>query len=119
MVVHNPGNITSLLADKTTVQHSYSNLSDITVVYEEAFNNYLDKNTFQALQSSKLSRSKSAVILHTLPSISKKVLDFVVEQVQDTADWVFLTSVGDKDQYYHSFSGIFSDFVSVIDQDDR
>jgi hypothetical protein len=42
-------------------------------------------------------------------------LDFVVEQVQEAADWVFLTDVGTKDEYYHSFSSIFEDLVKSVD----
>jgi ABC-type transport system involved in Fe-S cluster assembly fused permease/ATPase subunit len=115
--VHNPGNITSIVANKNLLQQSYLNLSDITVVYEEAFSNWLDKNTFQALQSANrnVKRSKLAVILHSLPNISKKVLDFVVEQVEETADWLYLTDIGVKDEYYHSLSPLFTDLVKAVD----
>ncbi|KAF2650084.1 hypothetical protein K491DRAFT_609548 [Lophiostoma macrostomum CBS 122681] len=115
-VVHNPGNITAILAQKDVLQNSYMNLSDITVVFEEAFDKWLDKNTMNALQSDTgVRRSKLAVILHSIPNISKKVLDFVVEQVEETADWLFLTDVKEKDKYYHSFSTMFADLVDSVD----
>jgi hypothetical protein len=53
--------------------------------------------------------------LHSLPDLSKRVLDYVVEQVQDGADWLFLTDVKAKDEYYHSFSSIFADLVNSVD----
>lgn len=115
-VVHNPGLIPpALITSPTFAQNSYTNLSDITVIFEEKFDKWLNRSTFDALQSHRIRRSKFAVILHSLPNLSKKVLDFVVEQVQEAADWVFLTDVGTKDEYYHSFSTIFEDFVKSVD----
>ncbi|KAJ4288075.1 hypothetical protein N0V90_012092 [Kalmusia sp. IMI 367209] len=115
-LVHNPGLIApTLLASPTFAQQSYVNLSDITVVFEETFDKWLDRSNFDALQAHRIRRSKLAVILHSLPDLSKRVLDFVVEQVQDAADWVFLTDVRVKDEYYHSFSPIFEDLVKSVD----
>lgn len=96
-------------------QESYLNLTDITVVFEETFDKWLDKDTFDPLQSHKIHRSKLAVILHSLPNLSKLVLDFVIEQVEETADWLFLTDVKEKDEYYHSFSPVFTDMVASVD----
>lgn len=117
-VVHNPGNIPpSLLTNRTALAtSSYLNLSDITVIFEETFSNWLDKATFDTLQSHEIRRSKLAVILHSIPRLSRKVLDFVVEQVEDAADWVFLTDISQKDEYYHSFGGIFKDLVEAVDR---
>jgi hypothetical protein len=42
-------------------------------------------------------------------------LDYVVEQVQEGAEWLFLTDVKAKDEYYHSFSPIFADVVNSVD----
>ena len=39
----------------------------------------------------------------------------MVEQVQETADWLFLTDIKIKDEYYHSFSGMFKDLVDTVD----
>ncbi|KAF2442363.1 hypothetical protein P171DRAFT_497158 [Karstenula rhodostoma CBS 690.94] len=115
-VVHNPGLVApSLLTSPTFSQQSYVNLSDITVIFEETFDKWLNRSTFDALQAHQIQRSKLAVILHSLPDLSKRVLDFVVEQVQEAADWVFLTDVRVKDEYYHSFSGIFEDLVKSVD----
>lgn len=114
--VHNPGLIEpSLLSSPTFTQQSYVNISDLTVVFEETFDKWLSRPNFDALQAHRIRRSKLAVILHSLPDLSKKVLDFVVEQVQEAADWVFLTDIKVKDEYYHSFSGIFQDLVKSVD----
>jgi len=115
-VVHNPGLVSPAILNSTAaLQNSYINLADITVVFEEKFDKWLDAPTFTALQTSKAKRSKTAVILHSLPNISKKVLEFMVEQVQETADWLFLTDIKIKDEYYHSFSGMFKDLVDTVD----
>jgi hypothetical protein len=84
-------------------------------VFEETFDKWLDKDTLDPLQSHKIRRSKLAVILHSLPNLSKAVLDFMVEQVEETADWLFLTDIKEVDEYYHSFSSIFEDMVKSVD----
>jgi hypothetical protein len=35
--------------------------------------------------------------------------------VEDAADWLFLTDVKAKDEYYHSFSPMFEDLVKSVD----
>jgi hypothetical protein len=115
-VAHNPGLISpSILNSKTVLQESYLNLTDITVVFEETFDKWLDKDTMTPLQTHKIRRSKLAVILHSLPNLSKEVLDFVVEQVEETADWVFLTDNSGEGDYYHSLSPMFVDLVKAVD----
>lgn len=115
-VVHNPGLIpTALLTSPNFAQASYTNLSDVTVVFEETFDNFLNGTTFDALQSHHIRRSKLAVILHSLPDLSNRVLDFLVDQVEEVADWLFMTDVRVKDEYYHSFSGIFEALVKSVD----
>ncbi|ORX93857.1 Spherulation-specific family 4 [Clohesyomyces aquaticus] len=115
-VVHNPGLIpTSILTSKSFLSQSYMNLSDITVVFEETFDKWIEKSTFDALQKSQARKSKSAVILHSLPTVSKTVVDWVVEQIGDAAGWIFLTNVKTKDEYYHNFSGLFNDMVKAMD----
>ncbi|OAL44063.1 hypothetical protein IQ07DRAFT_551085 [Pyrenochaeta sp. DS3sAY3a] len=115
-VVHNPGLVSpAILNSKAVYQDSYLNLTDITVIFEETFDKWLDKDTFDPLQSHKLRRSKLAVILHSLPNLSKQVLDFVIEQVEETADWIFLTDVKEYPDYYHSFSKIFANVVKAVD----
>ncbi|KAF2831710.1 hypothetical protein CC86DRAFT_431635 [Ophiobolus disseminans] len=115
-VAHNPGLVsTAILNSNAVYKESYLNLTDITVVFEETFSKWLDKDTFDPLQSHKIRHSKLAVILHSLPNLSKQVLDFVIEQVEETADWLFLTDVKEKDEYYHSFSPVFADMVASVD----
>ena len=115
-VAHNPGLLApGILNSKTVLQESYLNLTDITIVFEETFDKWLDKDTLVPLQAHKIRRSKLAVILHSLPNLSKQVLDFMVEQVEETADWLFLTDVKETDEYYHSFSSIFADVVKAVD----
>lgn len=114
-LAHNPGLVSpQILNSKTVYQQSYLNLTDITVVFEETFDKWLDKDNFDPLQKQKIRRSKLAVILHSLPNVSKPVLDLVIEQVGEAADWLFLTDVKDTDMYYHSFSPMFADMVKEV-----
>jgi hypothetical protein len=55
------------------------------------------------------------VILHSLPNLTRPFLDFIVEQVEDTADWLFVTDIHEKDEYYHSFSPVFNDMIKSVD----
>ena len=66
------------------------------------------------LQAHKIRRSRLAVILHSLPNLTGQVLDFVIQQVQNTADWIFLTD--SADDYYHSFSAMFESLVKAVDE---
>jgi hypothetical protein len=114
--VHNPGLMPAdVLDSKAVYQDSYLNLTDITVVFEEAFDKWIDADTLVPLQSHKVKRSKVAVLLHSLPNLSRQVLDFVVDQVEESADWLFLTDVKEDDQYYHSFSSVFANMVASVD----
>jgi hypothetical protein len=39
----------------------------------------------------------------------------MIDQVEETADWLFVTDVHEKDEYYHSFSSIFADMIRSVD----
>jgi hypothetical protein len=54
-----------------------------------------------------------------VPNLSRQVLDFVVEQVEETADWLFLTDIKETDAYYHSFTQMFTDVVKSVDGRER
>jgi hypothetical protein len=113
-VAHNPGLIpTSILTSPTVLQESYLNLTDLTVVFEEKFDKWLNRDVMVPLQAHKIRRSKLAVILHSLPNLNEEVLEFMVQQAENTADWVFLTDIADN--YYHSFSAMFGDLVRAVD----
>ncbi|KAI4953745.1 hypothetical protein J4E91_002593 [Alternaria rosae] len=113
-IAHNPGLIpTSILTSPTVLQESYLNLTDLTVVFEETFDKWLDRDVMVPLQAHKIRRSKLAVILHSLPNLTEEVLEFMVQQVENTADWVFLTD--SADDYYHTFSTMFGDLVKAVD----
>ncbi|KAF2728860.1 hypothetical protein EJ04DRAFT_448517 [Polyplosphaeria fusca] len=115
-VVHNPGLVDPvILNSKTYLQNSYMNLSDITVIFEETFEKFIQKDTMVALQTHKVRKSKLAVILHSIPQVANRVLNFVVEQMEDAADWVFLTDINVKDEYYHSFSTLFDGLVRAVE----
>lgn len=112
-VAHNPGLVSpTLLNSPTVLQNSYLNLTDLTIIYEETFDNWLDKSVMGPLQAQKLRRKNLAVLLHSLPDVTDEVLEFVVQQVEDAADWVFLTNA--TDNYYHDFSPMFGGLVKAV-----
>jgi hypothetical protein len=116
-VAHNPGLISpTVLNSPSVLQESYLNLTDITVVLEETFDKWIDKDVMGPLKTHKIPRDKLAVILHSVPNLSKEVLEFMVLQVEESADWVFLTDVKEMHEYYHSFSGMFGDVVEAVDR---
>ena len=115
-LVHNPGFIApALIQARNFTKNSYLPLADITVLFEETFDRFLLRENFDALRTHRLPREKLAVILHSLPDVSVRVLDFLVEQVEEGADWLFLTDIKKKDEYYHSFSSMFNEFVKSVD----
>ncbi|KAI1515427.1 Spherulation-specific family [Pyrenophora tritici-repentis] len=112
-VAHNPGLVAPVLLNSPTVlQNSYLNLTDLTIIYEETFDKWLDKDVMGPLQAHKLRRKNLAVILHSLPDVNDETLEFVVQQVEDAADWVFLTNT--TDNYYHDFSPMFENLVKAV-----
>lgn len=109
--VHNPGTI----PDRTW---NYLNLSDITVVFENAFIDWLDKANFDTLTQfqnvSSHPKSQLAIMMHSLPIVADTFLACIVKQLEAMASWFYVTDVSIKDQYWHSFSTLFPSFVAAI-----
>ncbi|KAF2201230.1 hypothetical protein GQ43DRAFT_463341 [Delitschia confertaspora ATCC 74209] len=111
-VVHNPGNIP--LAPLTTTANTantYLNLADITVVFEQTFEKWVSKDNFDQLRKLKVRRSKLAVMVHSLPESSTKLLEWVVDSLSEMAGHYFITTVKETDAYYSSFSTAFQDLA--------
>ena len=81
--VHNPGTILDRV-------WNYLNLSDISVIYEESFSNWLDRGTFDTLTAfqngSIYPKSQLAVMLHSLPDLADKLLRCMVNELEAMAD---------------------------------
>lgn len=111
--VHNPGTVPDRV-------WNYLNLSDISVIYEENFTNWLDRGTFDTLTNfqnvSIYPKSELAIMLHSLPNLADSFLTCVVKELEVMADWFFVTSVGIKDEYWHSFSDLFGGLVASLDK---
>jgi hypothetical protein len=56
-----------------------------------------------------------AIMLHTLPNLTDSFLKCVAKQLEGMADWFFVTSVGVKGEYWHSFSPLFGGLVGAVD----
>ncbi|KAH8650859.1 Spherulation-specific family 4 [Tricladium varicosporioides] len=112
VIVHNPGTVPDRV-------WNYLNLSDITVVYEEAFTNWLDRTTFDTLSNfqnvSSHPKSELAIMLHSLPNLTDGLLKCVVGQLEGMVDWFFVTNVAVKNEYWHSFSGLFKGLVGGVE----
>ncbi|USP76901.1 hypothetical protein yc1106_04175 [Curvularia clavata] len=113
-VAHNPGLIPPVdLTAPGYLSDSYFNLTDLTVVFEETFEKYLDKDTMTPLAQAKVPNSKMGVILHSVPRLNQDVLSYVVAKVEEAADWVFLTS-GIEGNGYHDFSDVWQGLVAAV-----
>jgi hypothetical protein len=112
ILVHNPGAIPDRV-------WNYMNLSDITVVFENTFDTWIDRTNFDTLTQfqnvSTHPKSQMAIMLHTLPNLTDSFLKCVAKQLEGMADWFFVTSVGVKDEYWHSFSPLFGGLVGAVD----
>jgi hypothetical protein len=106
--VHNPGTAVSSL---TTGSPSYLNLTDVTVVLESSYDDWLQRlSTIPA----GISTSKLAVILHSVPTVDQTKINDIVDSVEEVADWVYLTDLAVKDEYYHSWGNIFGSIVQAV-----
>lgn len=115
-IAHNPGIIPPAnLISPSFLQDSYFNLTDLTVVFEETFDKYLDKDNMTPLAKHPLVRKKLGVILHSVPRLNGDVLRYVVGKVEEAADWVFLTSGTDANGY-HGFSEVWEGLVESVGQ---
>ncbi|EOA88750.1 hypothetical protein ACJQWK_06056 [Exserohilum turcicum] len=113
LIVHNPGLVPpTTLASPSLPTISFINLTDITVVFEETFEKYLDKDTMTPLSKTRLPRKNAGVILHSVPRLSDDVLSYVVGKVEEAADWLFLTS-GIEGNGYHGFSDVWAGMVAA------
>jgi hypothetical protein len=113
-IVHNPGNIPlAPLTTSPSTAGTYLNLADITVVFEETFDKWLLKDTFDSLRKLKVKRDKLAVMVHSMPEGSIKLLEWVVDSLGEMAGHYFVTTVREKDAHYNSFSPVFRDLVSL------
>jgi hypothetical protein len=114
LAVHNPGNIP--LASLTTspdTKGTYLDLADITVVFEEKFDKWLLKDTFDSLRKLKVRKSKLAVMVHSMPEGSIKLLEWVVDSLNEMAGHYFVTTVQADDAHYNLFSPVFKDLVGL------
>ncbi|KAF1996313.1 hypothetical protein P154DRAFT_556379 [Amniculicola lignicola CBS 123094] len=107
-VVHNPGTAVSSL---TTGSPSYLNLTDVTVVLESSYDDWLQR--YSTIPAG-ISTSKLAVILHSVPTVDQTKLNDIVDSVEEVADWVYMTDLAVKDEYYHSWGNIFGSIVQAV-----
>jgi hypothetical protein len=109
--VHNPGVVPGIYSN-------YVNLADITVVFENTFLAWLEKSNFDALASfstmANVPKSKLAVMMHTLPDLNDRVLQWVTSELQQVVGWSFVTSVKTPGEWWHSFSSLFGGYISHV-----
>ncbi|KAG9228759.1 Spherulation-specific family 4 [Amylocarpus encephaloides] len=112
-LVHNPGTIPDRI-------WNYMNLTDITIIFENTFNAFLDRPTFDTLSgfqtAAERPKSQLALMLHTLPNFTDGMLRCMVKEMEGMVDWIYVTGNGVKDEYWHSFSSLFGGFVKAVDE---
>ncbi|KAF2710541.1 hypothetical protein K504DRAFT_405813 [Pleomassaria siparia CBS 279.74] len=109
VIVHNPGTI-------PYIPWNYLDLADITVIFEDTYANFIDVTTFNALKTlytnANTTTSAFALMLHTVPNIPDELIDWTVKQMKEIAGWSYMSSVSVPGEYWHSFSTIFTLFVT-------
>lgn len=112
LVVHNPGNI-SFLEEQAKLP-SYTALADISVIFEESFDRWVHRDIFDRLQDLPIRKNKLAVILHSVPDVSRTVMDWVVENLEASAEWIFVTSNSMTQGHYGNFSPLFDTLLKTV-----
>lgn len=107
--MHNPGAI-------PYIPWNYLDLADITVVFEDTFASFIDGTKFSQLKTfhtnANTTKNAFALLLHTVPTIPNELLDWTVTQMKSIAGHSFLSSVIVPGEYWHSFSSLFTPFIT-------
>lgn len=102
-IIHNPGTIPDSGLE--------TNSTDITIVFENAYEAYQTKQS--ALVSLSGGRSRYSYVVHSAPtSMSKSDLRDFVNKMSKTAEFLFVTDL--SQDYYSSFGPDWQAFVDVV-----
>ncbi|KAF2749264.1 hypothetical protein M011DRAFT_302712 [Sporormia fimetaria CBS 119925] len=112
VVVHNPGTL-------PYQTWNYLHLANLTVIFENTFDVFIESTTFYKLKSLtttySLPKDRFAIMLHSVPDIPDELTRWLVTELREMCDWSFVSSIGEKDEYWHAFSGIFERYVGWSD----
>ncbi|KKK15244.1 hypothetical protein ARAM_005025 [Aspergillus rambellii] len=104
MVIHNPGTVPDTrLADSNT---------DVTVVFEQAYDLYQSNTQQKALRALTQPRSDHAYILHSVPTMSVSSLQSFINGLSQRAAYLFVTTLNES--YYESFDPQLEEFCNVV-----
>jgi hypothetical protein len=89
---------------------SFVTLADVTVVFEEAYQTWLSRQSNLTLASLPYDHGRLGCLLHSVPSLGERSLATLIEQVAKIGTHVYLTETTN----YTSFSPLFPAFVDVL-----
>lgn len=84
--------------------------TDITVVFEESYANYL--TGVKSLEALPTTRSNYSIMIHSVPDLSSSKMKDFVDDVSPLAQYLFITN--NTANYYESFAGDWAEFASVV-----
>ncbi|KAF2837344.1 hypothetical protein M501DRAFT_202568 [Patellaria atrata CBS 101060] len=110
-IVHNPGSI-PIYSKVQETKIEFADSANVTVIFENTFDAWLDKNSYTALRGLPHAKPTLGVLLHSVPNMTPELLGWVVDQLHDIAGYIFITSLADN--YYSKFGPSFLDFVKAM-----
>ncbi|KAF2808369.1 uncharacterized protein BDZ99DRAFT_390246 [Mytilinidion resinicola] len=108
-VVHNPGCVPAM---QYYTDPSYVTLADVTVVFEDAYQTWLSRQSNLTSTSLPFDHGKLGCLLHSVPLMTERSLSALIEQVAGVGAHVYLTGTTN----YTSFSPQFPTFVDALDR---
>ncbi|KAJ9668365.1 hypothetical protein H2201_001413 [Coniosporium apollinis] len=104
-IVHNPGAIPD---------PRYSASADVTVVFEETYQTFIERRSATALADVPGGRGERSIMIHSVPAgMSAKERKKLVQQLRSLASHLFVTDL--SVDYYSGISPHFGEFVSALD----
>lgn len=90
---------------------SFVTLADVTIVFEEAYQTWISRESHMTLASLPQDHSTLGCLLHSAPAMEQQNLKALLKQVVGVGAHVYLTGTNN----YTSFSADFPDFIDALD----
>lgn len=101
--MHNPG----FIPDERYMAHA-----DLTVVFEQTYQTWMNMTAARQLEDLNYNRHNLVSIMHSIPELPAESVKCLVNHLRLLTGHVFLTTL--VNEYYHSFSPQFGNFVKLM-----
>jgi len=89
-------------------------LSNLTVIFEQTFDAWLDRTSYNGLKTLTVDRNSVGVIVHSIPYVAPSVMSWIVKQLNGVSGHLFLVGYDATMNHYNRFSPLFTDFVAAL-----